>query len=190
MGRHSDDCVRYPFENIPGRVFLDTNVINTLVKHAPSVFDGEPIPREADEQLATDIEALMHVFFVGARANWNLFGSQKVLDELLQTPDDNLRYEMLNYALALFGMDTEEVDRRFASDFGRKLIGTHFVVALPDLADRELIGNAIGYGCDTFCTRDRATIVKKRDQLRQISLRIMTPVEWWAHIKPWAGLWC
>jgi hypothetical protein len=46
-------------------VFLDTNVINVLVKHSAHVFDHEPIPLETESTLATDIEALMHVFYVG-----------------------------------------------------------------------------------------------------------------------------
>lgn len=35
-GEHHGDCVRYPYERIPRRIFLDTNVINLLVKVARS----------------------------------------------------------------------------------------------------------------------------------------------------------
>jgi hypothetical protein len=51
--------------------FLDTNVINVLVKYSAHVFECEPIPPDIDPTLATDIEALMRVFYVGARANWS-----------------------------------------------------------------------------------------------------------------------
>jgi hypothetical protein len=44
--QHSADCDRFPFESIPRRVFLDTNVINVLVKHSTHVFEQEPIPRD------------------------------------------------------------------------------------------------------------------------------------------------
>jgi hypothetical protein len=189
-GQHSDDCARFPFESIPQRVFLDTNVINVLVKHSAHVFDQEPIPPDMELKLALDIEALMHVFYIGARANWSLLGSQKTIDELSRTRDDTLRDDLLEYALGIVNQDLNDEDRRFAADFGRRLIDTPFVAALPDLADRELVGNAIGFGCDVFCTRDRATIVSKRSQIKQVPLRIMTPAEWWAQIKPWAGLWC
>jgi len=187
--QHSADCYRFPFESIPRRVFLDTNVINVLVKHSTHVFEQEPILSGADLTLATDIEALMHVFYVGARANWDLLGSQKTIDELSRTRDGSLREDLLEYALGFINRDLGDEDRRFAADFGCRLISAPFVAALPDLADRELIGNAIGFGCDVFCTCDRATIVNKRAQLRQVPLRIMTPAEWWAHVKPWAGLW-
>jgi hypothetical protein len=170
-------------------VFLDTNVINVLVKHSNHVFEQERIPPHVEEKLAIDIEALMHVFYVGARANWDLVGSQKTLDELSSTRDETLRGDLVEYALGLVNQDSRDEDRRFARDFGRRLTDSPIVAALPDLADRELIGYAIGYGCDAFCTRDIATIVKKRARLRQVPLRILTPTEWWGHVKPWAGLW-
>jgi hypothetical protein len=187
--QHSDDCARYPFERIPRRIFLDTSVINVLVKHCTHIFHREPIPLNFDQTLAVDIEALMHVFYVGARADWDLLGSEKTLSELSSTKDGTLRDDLLEYALGFVNQGVDDEDSKFAADFGRRLVDAPFVEALPDLADRELIGNAIGYGCDAFCTRDRATIVKRRGRLRQIPLRIVTPAEWWAHVKPWAGLW-
>jgi hypothetical protein len=165
-GQHSIDCARFPFERIPQRVFLDTNVINVLVKHGAYVFDHEPIPISTELTLALDIEALMHVFYVGAQADWSLLGSQKTIDELSRTRDGTLRDDLLEYALGIVNQDISDEDRRFAADFGRRLIDAPFVAALPDLADRELIGNAIGFGCDAFCTRDRATIVSKRGHLK------------------------
>lgn len=187
--QHTADCDLFPFESIPRRVFLDTNVINVLVKHAAHVFDHEPVPPETEATLATDIEALMHVFYVSVRANWDLLASQTTLDELSRTKNSALREDLLEYALGFINQHRGNEDRWFVADFGRRLIDTPFVAALPDLADRELIGHAIGFGCDAFCTCDRTTIVRKRDQLRQIPLRVLTPAEWWAHIRPWAGLW-
>lgn len=189
-GQHNEDCVRFPFERIPKRVFLDTNVINVLVKHCEQVFDHAPIRAGTDLTLAVDIEALMHVFYVGARANWDILGSQKTLDEVSRTRDNSLRSDLLEYAFGIVNQDLEDDDRRYAADFGRKLVEAPFLAALPDAADRELIGNAIGFGCDVFCTCDGTTIVSKRHLLRQVPLRIATPAEWWAHIRPWAALWC
>jgi hypothetical protein len=158
--QHSDDCVRFPFEKIPGRVFLDTNVINVLVKHSANVFEQQPIPLNTEPTLALDIEALMHVFHVGTRANWDIWGSPKTIDELMRTKDDAQRAQLVEYALDLVNRDLSDDTHRFALDFARRLTDSQFVAALPDVADRELIGYAIGIGCDAFCTCDRATIVK------------------------------
>lgn len=185
---HSEDCARHPFEEIPRKVFLDTNVVNLLVKFGEHVFEQVSLPDGLDATRAHDAEALMHVFQVGQWDGWNILTSRKTLDEIAQTPDSHIRDDLLSYAVELVDLPGEETAH--AASFGRRLVDTPFVSALPDLADRELVGNAIGLGCDTFCTCDRRTIIRKREHLSRLPLRIMTPVEWWAHIKPWAGLWC
>jgi hypothetical protein len=187
QAQHSDDCARYPFESIPRRVFLDTNVVNLLVEQSEQVFERAPIPDNLDDTRVLDIEALMHVFHVGARANWDIVASRKTLDEIVQTPDSDVRQSLMDYAVQLVELSGE--DSAFVASFGRRLVDTAFVASLPDPGDRELIGNAIGLGCDVFCTRDRRTIVSKRKFLGPLPLRILTPAEWWAHVKPWAGLW-
>jgi hypothetical protein len=70
--RHSDDCARFPFESISYQVFLDANIINVLVKHCAYIFDRQHIPATIEPTLATDIEALMHVFYVSSRASWDI----------------------------------------------------------------------------------------------------------------------
>jgi hypothetical protein len=187
--QHSHDCGRFPFEAIPRRTFLDTNVINVLVKYSANVFEGKFISSDLDTTLAIDIEALMHVFYVGSRAEWELVCAPTTIRELMRTKDEGLRAELVEYAELLVDGRHHE-DQRFAIDFARRFVDAPFGAALPDAADRELIGYAIGRGCDAFCTRDRATIVKKRGRLRQVTLQVITPAEWWAHIKPWVALWC
>jgi hypothetical protein len=184
---HSADCDRYPSESIPKRVFLDTNVLNILIKHSSQVFEQVFIPGEIEPTKAEDIEALMHVFHFGARMNWDLVASRKSLDELEQTPDGEHRADLLDYAINL--VDTQSENALYAADLGRRLVDAPFTAALPDAFDRELIGNAIGFGCDVFCTCDRRTIIRKRDQLAQLPIQILTPAEWWARVKPWGGAW-
>lgn len=183
---HTADCQAYPFEKIPRRVFLDTNVVNLLVTNAEQVFEQAPIPEDVDKTRTEDIEALMHIFHVGTRACWDLVTSQKTIDEVTLTPNISDREDLLDYALQL--LQPRDDEYVFAEAFGRRLVGTSFVSALPDLADQMLIGNAVGYACDAFCTRDRRTIIKYRDNLPQLPLRILTPLEWWRCVRPWAGL--
>lgn len=181
-----DIAILYPFEDLPCRVFLDTNVLNVLVKWGGAIFDGETLPEKADATLLEDIEALRLIFFVGQRASWELVASPKTLDELGKTPDDSLRNSLLDYGVCFLN---SENDYQFAFEFGHRLKDSHFVAALPDAADRQLIGHAVALGCDAFVTCDRRSILRKRDSMRSIPLRILAPAEWWAHIKPWARLW-
>lgn len=64
----SDDCVRYPFDAIPRRIFLDTNVINLLVKEREFIFEQQGIGPDRAGFMGLQAEALMHVFSVGSRA--------------------------------------------------------------------------------------------------------------------------
>jgi hypothetical protein len=43
----------------------------------------------------------MHVFQVGARADWDLMASRKTLDEIHGTPDADVKAELLEYAVQL-----------------------------------------------------------------------------------------
>jgi hypothetical protein len=146
-----------------------------------------PISPSLDLTAAEDIETLMHVFTVSARASWDILASGKTLEEIRETQNPSTRDDLLDYAIDLVPRQTE--DSAFAMRLGRLLVDAPFTAALADLPDRELIGNAIGFRCDVFCTCDRNSIVRKRERLRPLPIRIMTPREWWAHIKPWAGLW-
>lgn len=184
----SADCKANPFEEIPGKIFLDTNVVNLIVKWPEQIFENVPVPMDVAENTAHDIEALMHVFFTGQRANWELAASAKTIEEILNTPDRSMRERLVDYAIQV--TDQVSVGSRRGQDLGRRLNDSTLLGALPDPNDRELLGNAIGMGCDVFCTRDHKTIIKKRHLLPALPLRILTPVEWWLAIKPWAGLWC
>ena len=159
------------------------------MKWRDQVFDHCPIPPDTENTLANDIEALTHVFYVGSRAYWDLVASPKTLEELANTREPVLRAELLDFGIEVVERRPYSEDMAFALDFSRRLAESPFVAALPDVADRELIGHAIGLGCDVFCTCDRATILSKRERLPHLPLRILTPAEWWAHVKPWAGLW-
>jgi hypothetical protein len=183
---HSDDCAKYPFERLPSWIFLDTNVINLLVKYADVVFERGPFPDGLPTSRAQDIEALMHLLAAGQRANWTITTSPKAVHELGQTTNPTLRASLLDYGENFLA--THEVNYAHSIDLGRRSAGASFLAVLPDVADRELLGNAIGLGCDAFCTADRSTIVKFRDKLTPLPLKILTPVEWWRHFKPWAGL--
>jgi hypothetical protein len=190
---HSADCTKFPFDQIPCRVFLDTNIVNCLVKWRRCVFEMEDPPPDLDSTLLWDIESLMHVFHVGARAQWDIVASHKVIDELAQTKNGELREELLEYGVDLASYSAfngNDDDHCYADDLARRLRDSSFVSALPDINDRDLIAHAVAYNCGAFCTRDRRSIHSKRDTLRSLPIKILTPAEWWQHIKPWAGLWC
>jgi hypothetical protein len=119
---HSADCAKFPFNQIPCRVFLDTNIVNCLVKWSRCVFEMEEPPFDLDPTLLSDVESLMHVFQVGRRAEWDIVASDKVIEELSQTKDGILRDELLEYGINLTGYSAFrgiDDDREYANDLAR-----------------------------------------------------------------------
>ncbi len=184
---HHADCERHPFKSIPARIFLDTNVVNLIVKHAPIIFDMEPQYPDLPIDRRRDIEALVHIFAVGARASWTLRVAETTLDEINRTLHEQVRQKLASYALEMLERGTD--DSAHGRDLGRRVSDSTLLACLPDRVDRELLGNAVGLGCDAFVTADVRTIVSRRHLLPALPLHILTPTEWWAAIKPWGGLW-
>jgi hypothetical protein len=181
---HRLDCDRYPISQVPTRLFLDTSVVNLIVKHAEVLFDGCPLDRELHHARGREVEALLHVFAHAARAPWVLIASTTTMDEVANTLCAGLRESLMSYVAELV---------EFQPPFGASTLGTEAASsidlgALPDASDRILLSQAMALVCDAFVTVDMKTIVFKRHLLPPLPLRIMTPVEWWAHVKPWARL--
>ena len=59
-------------KDIPGRVFLDTCVVNFMLDYGEQIHDGAPVPVDASERMVRDIEALYNIMLVGQRAMWQL----------------------------------------------------------------------------------------------------------------------
>lgn len=184
---HSEDCLNHPFETLPRKVFLDTNVVNLIIKHRDTIFEQDWVPEHIPTAVAHDVEALLHLMAVGSRAGWHMVVSAKSIEEIENTQDPCVRQDLLSYAWEVAELHSEE--SAFAEKLGRNFAEADLLQALPDVNDRILIGNAVGLGCDLFCTRDVRTIVRKRDAISALPIRIATPVEWWRQVKPWGGLW-
>jgi hypothetical protein len=56
---------------VPGRVFLDTCVVNFMLDFGAQIHDGANLPSVGPRDTA-DIEALRALFVVGQKAMWQL----------------------------------------------------------------------------------------------------------------------
>ena len=177
------DARLHPFDQIPRRIFLDTNVVNLLVGHADTIFQAAPLRSDLPSRRADEVEALTHVFQVGARAGWQILASAKMLEEVGSTPHPGRRELLLDYAVHLVNPAHAEVGQAEA------IANSSYLAVLPDAADRRLLADAMVLGCDVFCTCDRRTIVNRRHQLPPLPTAILLPEEWWARVRPWGGLW-
>jgi len=180
--------------DIPGRVLLDTNVVNFILDWGEAIHDGGEIPPQVSAQDAEDILALRDIWLTGQRASWQLAISPLTYDEVSATTDPVRRAalegwfgELWLYWRELF--DQYQLSDDHADSLARQLVPSDILAALPDLPDRALLAHAIAYKCDAFCTRDRKTILRHRDKLTLVPIRVLTPTEWWAAVSGYAGLW-
>ena len=183
-------------ENIPGRVFLDTSVVNFWMDYGQQISEGSDPPLGLPQSDAKDIEGLHGIYMTGQRATWQLAISPHTYQEVLNTNEPNQRFYIENWFLEIWAywqkiiQDNDDLPAFVDAEAQRvRILSSGILEVLPDLADRILLLDAIVYKCDLFCTRDRKTIVRHREQLSVLGMPIVTPAEWWKTIQPYAALW-
>jgi hypothetical protein len=170
--------------------------VNLALDYGDQIHNGEDIPEGIPRRLRKDVDALIGVFATGQRAFWQMAVSPQTYREVTNTDDPHRRHYLEGWFAELWhcwreilvAMDNlptfiEAEETRWS------LLACGLLEVLPDPEDRVLICDAIVYRCDAFCTRDWRTILKHREALSELPLKILTPSEWWQEIKPWAAIW-
>jgi len=78
-------------EDVPGRVFLDTSVVNFILDYGEQIHDGAPIPQNSTKRVVKDIEAFRNIFLVGQRGTWQLAISPFTYKEVIATTNSTRR---------------------------------------------------------------------------------------------------
>ncbi len=185
------------FFSIPRRAFLDTNVVNLTLDYGEFIHDNIPLPLDIHPNVEREVQSLAGIFDTGQRAFWQFAISPLTYREVTATSDPARRANLKSWFAELWYCWREIVrvmdnlpSFLEAEDTRVGLLSSGKLDVLPDVHDRILLTDAIVYRCDCFCTFDKRTILKHRDALRDLPIKIQTPSEWWAQIKPWAALWC
>lgn len=176
------------FHQIPGRVFLDTCVVNIMLDHGEILYDGKDIPADLALDRARELKALCGICDTGSRALWRFTISERTFYELNATKNDERRHRLLQWFAQLWQYQSafsrpRPLTRARLSELRKQLR------VLPDVADRDLILDAIRDNCQAFCTVDRRTILKHQERLKDLPLRVLTPSQWWTDIARWAAVW-
>ena len=181
--------------DLPGRIFLDTSVVNFILEYAEQIHDGADNPPGLGQRKVQDIDALYNIFLTGRRADWQLAVSPFTYYEIAHTADPTKQRELARWFVEPWDHwvgiveDDDSLPTFVEGERIRASILTgHALDVLPDMNDRILLVDALVYRCDCFCTRDWTTILSNRDKLDQVRTLIATPSELWARIRPYAGL--
>jgi len=183
-------------KDVPGRVFLDTCVVNFIIDHVEEIHDNVVAPGSLDSRAIEDIEALSRLFVTGQRAQWQLAVSPYTYSEIMATRDpkrlstlDGWFQDLWQCWRFIVGSDKHLPSFIEADAMRVHLLTSGSLNVLPDVADRVLICDAYVYRCDLFCTRDWTTIIKHRSKLSDLPFDIVTPSEWWYQIRQFEALW-
>jgi len=182
--------------DVPGRVFLDTSVVNFILEFGEQIHDGADKPRWVSKYQSEDIDALYNIFLAGRRADWQLAISPFTYYEIAHTVDQKKNsqlsswfIEIWNHWINIIESNNDLLTLVEAEKLRTTMLTSNVLDDLPDIHDRVLIIDALVYRCDCFCTRDWNTILNRRDKLTGIGIPILTPFELWDRIRPFAHLW-
>jgi len=190
------------FEELPGRILLDTCILNRLYDEGGYLFDGdEPSAGEAD----ADLEALRAIFAVNERAAFELLVSPLSVAEVSNIQDFVDRERRVRWLLDVLDHWLIMLDERGARVSDGGTVRHRFkltpelqtleasLMNFPDLRrdpfDRLLLLQYRMGNCNAFLTTDRLTIWRHRTDLGALGIRVLTPSDFWRQLSPWAGLW-
>ena len=172
-------------ENIPAGVFLDTNIVNFILDHGKSIFDGVPADKTFGHRTIDYIDAFYNIFLTGKRASWQIAISPLTYREIIKTREPNRRHyletwflELWNYWLNTIKQNDDLPSFIDAEQSKIRLLTSGVLDIIPDIGDKMLICDSIAYKCDLFCTKDWKTILRYRKHLSSLPIEIVSPKQW------------
>jgi|SRR5579863_7713631 len=154
------------FLKLPGRVFLDSSVLNNIYEYGHVLFEDQELGREARihkwREGPAEIAALRNILVVGRRADFQFAVSRNSLREVAKTGDSRFldwARDMLRYweeCLAWTGV----ADANRAEAVTAKLDTSGF--AYLSAGDRALLRDAMIVSCDAFLTGHPASAATAR----------------------------
>lgn len=194
------------FRSLPGRVLLDTCILNSLFKYGEYIFDGGSPGDVPEEALDPELRALRLILTVNQQASFQFLVSSLTVAEIANTQAFGVRDSLLSWVLEVLDhwlVMLDEIGDR-ASQGGTvrhrfKLTADlqEFearLMEIPDFRrdpfDRLLLVQYRMGNCDAFLTTDEDTIWRHRERLADEGVKVLRPTEFWERLSPWAAIWC
>jgi hypothetical protein len=180
-----------PFESLPQRVFLDSSTLQMLQDYGAQVWENESFPNDDRIHGVTDgpatIDALRRIFFVNQRALWQFALSDNSLREVGAKGDERYlqwAYDVLDHWRIC--LEESGPPSSTGQSIGAKLKTTYFDYL--GQGDRRLLLDAVTLECDAFLTCDRKLAKNSRHILAELGIMVVTPIQYWQILEPWANL--
>ena len=193
------------FMNLPGRLLLDTCILNLLQDEDTYLWEGELPDGITEDQLDADLIALRKIFIVNERVSFQLVISPLTIAEVANIRDYPDREQKVRWVLDVLDTWLITVDDLLDRENQGGTVRHRFnlserlqeleckLMTINDFRrdpfDRLLMLQYQMANCDAFLTVDLATIWKHRTELDAFGIRVLRPSEFWNLIQPWARLW-
>ena len=194
------------FVALPGRILLDTCILNKVFEYGEYIFDGAPPGGVAEEAVDPDLRALRLAFMVNQRASFQFLVSPLTVAEIANTQAFGARDRLLGWVLEVLDhwlVMLDEIGDRASEGgtvrhrFKLKADLQAFearLMEIPDFRrdpfDRLLLVQYRMGNCDAFLTTDGNTIWRHRERLVAEGVTVLRPAEFWERLSPWAAIWC
>jgi hypothetical protein len=193
------------FLSIPGRLLLDTCVLNTIQDEAAYIFEGEIIEGMTEAEIPEDLKALRYIFQVNERAAFQFLVSPLTFAELVNTKDIMWNKRRIQWAFDVLDVwlivlevtgdrvvEGGTVRHRFKLTEEFQELESR-LMRNPDFRrdpfDRLLLIQYKMGNCDAFLTIDKNTIWRHKEWLLNEGIKVLSPSDFWAVLKPYAALW-
>lgn len=181
------------FERLPLRVFLDTNVVQTILTFGEYIFERHLSEKAAramrvlGPKYTSDVRALANFLYPIERTPVQPIVSEFTIYELSRTTNQLKRSSLLRW-----GFDVLQYSRDNALPTNRPRVSIKDQPLrdfLPHWQDRILLNECLRTGCEAFITMDYKTILRHKSQLRAEGLTVMSPSDYWKLLRRWWNLW-
>lgn len=180
---------------VPGRVFLDTSVLQALHTYSEFIYDNDDLDPTARVRSmpegAANLEALRDAVSVWGRGHFQLALSHASMDEVLDRQHSGFLQwagEMMAYTddWLLSCEPDESIPTPEATRLAAKLDGPSF--GYLGSKDRLLLKDAVLLGCDVFLTMERRLPTRAAHLRQHVGIVVVQPLAYWRLLAPWAGL--
>ncbi len=177
-------------EDVPRRIFLDSSALQALQVYGGFLYENEelcPTDRiHRDPRGFMKLEALRSVMLIAERAHFEFALSDNSFAEVERRGDPGyLRwaYDVLMHWLVC--LEESHVGERDTLAIAAVDSGSYGYLGA---GDRALLRDALYLGCDSFLTMENR-LPKNADHLQKtLGIRVMSPIEMWKVLRPWAAL--